>query len=86
MPMIRRRRPLLRAAAVGGAGYMAGKRAAESRAPMEEAPPAPPSRAPGAGMSPEATEQLKAIAELHDRGVLTDAEFEQQKKALLGGV
>lgn len=86
MPMIRRRRPLLRAAAVGGAGYMAGKRAADNRAPMEEAPPPPPSRSPGAGMSPEATEQLKAIAELHERGVLTDAEFEQQKQALLGGV
>lgn len=82
MPLVRRRRPLLRAAAVGGAAYM-GKRSGEKRAssegaPQEEAP------APTGGMTPASTAQLNEIASLHDRGVLTDAEFEQQKRALLG--
>ncbi len=35
--MIMRRRPLLRAAAVGGGAYMAGKRAANRRADEEQA-------------------------------------------------
>ena len=29
-------------------------------------------------------EQLEKLAELHNGGVLTDAEFEQQKKRILG--
>jgi hypothetical protein len=35
-------------------------------------------------LTPASTAQLNEIASLHDRGVLTDAEFEQQKRALLG--
>jgi putative oligomerization/nucleic acid binding protein len=89
MPLVRRRRPLLRAAAVGGAAYM-GKRAGEKRAMSEQAPAqeyAPPAPAPSSsgGMSSESVARLKEIAELHDQGVLTDEEFEQQKQALLGG-
>ncbi len=30
-------------------------------------------------------EQLEKLSDLHDRGVLSDDEFEQQKRALLGG-
>jgi Short C-terminal domain len=81
MPLVRRRRPLLRAAAVGGAAYMAGKRKGESGYEQPEA--MPPQQ--GAGASPSTMDQLKTAAELHDRGVLTDAEFEQQKQALLSG-
>ena len=83
MPLVRRRRPLLRAAAVGGAAYM-GKRSGEKRASsegqysQEEAPAAP------GGITPASTTQLNELASLHDRGVLTDAEFEQQKRAILG--
>jgi hypothetical protein len=88
MPMIRRRRPLLRTAVAGGAAYKMGQRAAEKRASSEPgeapAPAAPAATTQGGGMTPEATSQLKAIADLHERGVLTDAEFEQQKQALLG--
>jgi hypothetical protein len=89
----RRRRPLLRAAAVGGGAYMAGKHRANSQAqeaeaeqsaaPAEAAPPAPP--APAGGMSPDAIAQLKDLADLHTQGVLTDEEFADQKAKLLAG-
>jgi len=89
MPLVRRRRPLLRAAVVGGAGYAAGKRAAGAREaaeqpPQQYAPPPQPS-APTGGLSADAVARLKELAELRDQGILTDAEFEEQKRALLGG-
>jgi hypothetical protein len=90
--MIRRRRPLLRGAMVGGAGYMAGKSAA-NRATREQsqeqriegvesqqAAPAPPPSAPSGGSS---VEQLKQLAELRDSGVLTPEEFEREKQKIL---
>jgi Short C-terminal domain len=80
MPL-RRRRPLLRAAAVGAGAYMAGKRAEQPSPEPAAAPTAPP---PG-GLSPEAVEQLKSLAQLHDQGILTDQEFEQQKAKILAG-
>lgn len=89
---IRRRRPLLRAAAVGGGAYYMGKRSAESRAqepypPGEGAsPPAPQPAAPPSptgGMSAEAMQRLQELAELHKQGVLTDEEFAAQKARLL---
>jgi len=88
MPLVRRRRPLLRAAAVGGAAYM-GKRAGEKGATREQAPaqesaPSAASPSSGGGMSTESVARLKEIAQLHEQGVLTDEEFEQQKRALLG--
>jgi hypothetical protein len=51
------------------------------------APPAPaaPARPAGGGLSPEAMEQLKSLAQLHDQGILTDEEFEQQKAKVLAG-
>jgi len=97
MPLVRRRRPLLRAAVVGCAGYAAGKRAAgareaaEPQPPQQYAPPpqqyAPPPQpsAPTGGLSADAVARLKELAELRDQGILTDAEFEEQKRALLGG-
>ena len=87
MPLVRRRRPLLRAAVVGGAAYTAGKRNREAagQTGQQEYPPANQPAPPSAGMSPAAMERLKEMAELHDQGILTDAEFEQQKRVLLGG-
>jgi hypothetical protein len=96
--MIRRRRPLLRGAMVGGVGYMAG-RAGANRAAQESsqeqriedleggqapgaAPPAPAPAAPAAGGT---IEQLKQLGELRDSGVLTPAEFEREKQKLLAG-
>ena len=74
-----RRRPLLRAAALGTCAYMAGKNRAREEQPAE------PGATPPGGLSPEAVEQLKSLAQLHDQGILTDREFEQQKAKILAG-
>ena len=98
MPLMRRR-PLLRAAAVGGGAYIAGKHRAQSQereadqdaqiSDLESqsaaaAPAAAPPAASG-GLSPDAMEQLKSLAQLHDQGILTDQEFDEQKAKVLGG-
>lgn len=88
MPLVRRRRPLLRAAAVGGGAYMAGKQRArteaeEAAAEASAQPVAAPAE-PAGGLSPDAIEQLKSLAQLHDQGVLTDEEFDAQKAKVLG--
>ncbi|MGZ4202339.1 MAG: SHOCT domain-containing protein [Thermoleophilaceae bacterium] len=79
---------------MGGTAYMAGKAGArhaqaEQQAPAYEEEPAPappaPARPAGGGLSPEAMEQLKSLAQLHDQGILTDQEFDQQKAKLLAG-
>jgi membrane protease subunit (stomatin/prohibitin family) len=98
MPLIGRRRPLLRAAMVGGAGYAAGKRRERSAqheayqdAQLDErqqapAAAAPAPAAPAAAMSEaEKLEALKNAKELLDSGVLTQAEFDAQKQKLLNG-
>jgi Short C-terminal domain len=91
--MFRRRRPLMRAAVVGGTAYYAGKKVQEGRqqdaeqeepAQQEEAPQSAPA-APAGGMSDAAIEQLKQLGELKDQGILTEAEFDEQKHKLLYG-
>jgi len=96
--MMRRRRPLARAAIVGGVAYHAGKRVQEGRAEDEMteqrlqdleyqqsmAAQAPPAPAAG-GISDQAIQQLQKLAELKSQGILTDAEFEEQKRKLLSG-
>jgi len=97
MPLVRRR-PLLRAAAVGGGAYVAGKRRAQSQereygqeARLEQleqqqgygAPPPPAAPSAPAGPSPDTIEQLRQLGELRDQGVLTEEEFAQQKARLL---
>jgi hypothetical protein len=79
----RRRRPLLRAAAVGGGAYLAGKKVQEGRDQENAAMDEPQSG--GGGLSPEAIQELKQLAELRDQGILTEEEFEQQKQKLLQG-
>lgn len=86
---IRRRRPLMRAAMVGGGAYYAGKKQGreqdariqelESEQDAAADPQAP------AGMSNDAIDRLKELGQLRDSGVLTDAEFAAQKQKLLGG-
>lgn len=94
--MFMRRRPLARAAMVGGTAYAVGKSRQRSQSREEEeqarlddlearqsvATPAAPSGPTG----DEAIEQLKQLAELKDSGVLTEAEFEVQKQKLLQGM
>lgn len=85
--MLRRRRPLARAAMVGGAGYLAGKKMQQGRdqGGGEAAPAQPePQAAAPAAAAPESTlDQLKKLGELKQQGVLTDAEFEAQKQKIL---
>ena len=94
MPILRRR-PVLRAAAIGGGAYMVGKRRqqAQEREQEEQAQTsqpeaqrsASPAGAPRAGgMSDAAIQRLEQLGKLHDQGVLTDEEFTEQKAALLG--
>lgn len=85
MTPLMRRRPLLRAAAVGGGAYTLGKHRAGAQEREDEQQPAAPQPAPAAGMSSSAVEQLKQLGQLHEQGVLTDDEFDQQKAKLLAG-
>jgi hypothetical protein len=95
--MMRRRRPLMRAAMVGGVAYHAGKKVQEGREEdayrdqqiadlQSQQAAAPPAAAPAAagGISDDTINQLKQLAELKDQGVLTEDEFEAQKRKLLG--
>jgi hypothetical protein len=93
-----RRRPLMRAAVVGGAAYHIGKNVQSGRdqdaaqdaaiqdmQAQQQYAQAPPAAGSGA-MSDDAIDQLTKLAALHDQGVLTDAEFEVQKQKLLQGM
>lgn len=93
MPFMRRR-PLLRAAAVGGVAYM-GAKAGTNRAMQgqqggaapqpEPAPaPAPAPAAPVADAAGDRIAQLIQLASLHDSGALTDEEFAAEKAKILG--
>jgi membrane protease subunit (stomatin/prohibitin family) len=98
--MFMRRRPLLRAAAVGGGAYMAGKhmarkqddqyaadadqdqRISDLEAQQQQQQQAAPAVA--ATASSATIDQLKQLSDLHQQGVLTDAEFSAAKAKLLG--
>jgi membrane protease subunit (stomatin/prohibitin family) len=93
--MLRRRRPLLRAAAVGGIAYGAGKAGANNamegadqdasaqqpEAEQEAAPAANP--APAASLADESIVELTKLKGLLDTGVLTQDEFDTQKQKIL---
>ena len=95
-----RRRPLARAAVVGGVAYHAGKKGAQNTAAeqsqdqqiadlqTQQAPPQyaapPPAAAPSAGGADMVT-QLENLKKLLDEGVLTQAEFDLQKQKILAG-
>ena len=86
---VRRRRPLMRAAMVGGVAYHAGKRHQENMAEdeMTEARLQELEARQSAAAAPAQVpvEQLKQLAELREQGVLSEDEFEQQKRRLLQG-
>jgi len=96
MPFMRRR-PLLRAAAVGGGAYAYGKHRERMQSEQQEeayqqgqasataAAPAPASAAPASsGITSQDTERLAQLGKLHEQGVLTDEEFAEQKARILG--
>ncbi len=98
--MIRRRRPLLRAAAVGGGAYMAGRHAGRRRedqayaeadqnqriSDLEQQQPAQqaPPPAPAPAAQPSMLDQLNQLTDLHKQGALSDEEFTAAKAKLLG--
>jgi Short C-terminal domain len=95
--MLMRRRPLLRAAAVGGGAYAMGKHSANAQAERQDeaynqgaqdavasAPP-PAAAAPASpGPSSDDMDRLAELGRLHEQGILTDEEFAQQKARILG--
>jgi hypothetical protein len=88
----RRRRPLMRAAMIGGAGYVAGKKmgqasdgGAQGGAEEQQVASSAPVDAPSSGISDGAIERLKQLGSLHDQGVLTDEEFNAEKQKVLEG-
>ena len=96
MPLFRRR-PLLRAAAVGGGAYAYGKHRQRAQEEQQDqaytegqqsvAAAAPPAAAPApqsAGISTDDAARLQELGKLHEQGILTDEEFSQQKAIILG--
>ena len=89
-----KRRPSILGSAVRTAGrtaIIAGTATAVSnKVAAKQAGAAPPSSpavdatATPAGITGEAMEQLKKLAELHKAGILTDEEFATQKARILG--
>jgi hypothetical protein len=98
--IMRRRRPLLRAAVVGGGAYMAGKSAAnrsanradqdarisdlEATQQQQQAPQVPEPRGGQAPADSDVLGQLTKLVQMHDSGALTDEEFSAAKARLLG--
>lgn len=95
MPFMRRR-PLLRAAAIGGGAYAYGKHrersqaedqdqayaaGQQSMAPQQQTAPA---AAAPTGISSDDTQRLAELGKLHEQGILTDEEFSQEKAKILG--
>jgi hypothetical protein len=97
MPLGRRRRPLVRAAMVGGAAYATGKhvqrgqqheaeqdQALDDAQAEQEAYDAPAGDPPAASESPtDRYAALTQLKELLDGGVLTQDEFDSEKQKIL---
>jgi hypothetical protein len=93
MPLLRRRRPLLRAAAVGGGAYAFGKHQQREQEQDQQqaydegqrsAAGAPAATPQPTGITAEDTQRLGELGKLHEQGVLTDEEFSRQKSRILG--
>jgi hypothetical protein len=94
--MFMRRRPLLRAVAIGGGAHVARKRAAERAAGQTRQDDEQNERlasleqrrqaqgAAAGGPAPSMLDQLSRLAALHRQGALTDSEFSAAKAKLLG--
>jgi hypothetical protein len=89
-----RRRPVVRAAAVGTVAYQASKRGAaagqqgageqEQQTDEPQEASAPPPAQPSADSLDPTVEKIKQLAELHASGALTDEEFAAAKAQALG--
>ncbi len=106
MPLVRRR-PLMRAAMVGGAGYAVGKSRAnaaqheqmqdqaiaqsqQAYAPPAAAPAPPPqAAAPPPAAAPSEADRIDALTKakaLLDSGVLTQEQFDSERRRLTEGM
>lgn len=93
MPFVRRR-PLLRAAAVGGGAYAMGKHRARAQEDAEQqayyagqqsmAAPPPQAAPQAAGVSSADVSRLQELGKLREQGILTDDEFARQKALIIG--
>src|ERR1700716_609052 len=99
--MFRRRRPLMRAALVGGTAYAVGKHvqagkeqdagqappeSPDDQSPDDQQDAQPPASAPPPGaIGDAAIVELHQLAELKKTGALTQDEFDEQKRRLLQG-
>jgi hypothetical protein len=71
------------AVVVGTANAMSKPRGA-APTPQTAAPAGPPAAAPAAGgLSDDAIGRLRQLAELHQAGILSEAEFAEQKARIL---
>jgi hypothetical protein len=88
--MIVRRRPLLRAAAVGGGAYAMGRMSAQraaaqdQQANLQQQAPGPAAQPAADAATASVLDQLSQLSSLHQQGALTDAEFAAAKAKLLG--
>jgi capsular polysaccharide biosynthesis protein len=98
--MFRRRRPLMRAAVVGGGAYLAGKHVANRQAEdaqaeadqddrigqleQQQAPTPQDQQPPAAPQTSSMIDQLNQLADLHQKGVLNDDEFAAAKAKVFG--
>lgn len=71
--------------ATAASGAVHKRMSGGSQPPAPAPAAAPPQEAPSGGMTQDQVNRLKEIAQLHDQGVLTDAEFQAQKQKILGG-
>jgi Short C-terminal domain len=81
-----RRRPIMRAAAIGTVAYQGSKRGAQAGAnqAQQAAAPPPPPAPPAAAPEDPTVEKINQLAELHASGALTDEEFAAAKAKALG--
>jgi Short C-terminal domain len=81
-----RRRPVVRAAALGTVAYQGSKRGAQAGQQQAEAdaPPPPPPPPPAAAPEDPTVEKINQLAQLHASGALTDEEFAAAKAKALG--
>ena len=87
-----RRRPLRRAAVIGGvaavahhAGKNAGEAQAGQQAPQQAAPQYAAEPPPAPDNGEDMVTQLENLKKLLDQGILTQAEFDMQKQKILSG-
>jgi len=80
---------VLKAAAVGGTAYYAGKKVQEKRqedpAETYESPPASDPEVAATAAGTDTVAQLQQLAQMHESGVLTDEEFASAKQRILAG-